>query len=181
MQVRNLHRRMVKAGYSSACFSFAISVSRSETRSEALIVTRVGDQLHAQALSFRQAAHPVSCLMMHGHRIMRSSFRRRLKASLRISRAFQATLKGNAANDSNLRVIILGPLKSPNVNFSSVVFSFWTSTLDIVELALDRSFIRCARIDGKLNMKKRISVFEKFRDDNNVAVLLLSLSCGAVG
>jgi len=100
---------------------------------------------------------------------------------LRISRAFQATQKGNAPNDSNLPVTILVPLKSPNVNFYSVVFSFWTATLDIVELALDRSSIRYARVDGKLNMKKRISAFEKFRDDINVAVLLLSLSCGAVG
>jgi SWI/SNF-related matrix-associated actin-dependent regulator of chromatin subfamily A3 len=72
-------------------------------------------------------------------------------------------------------------LKSPKANSSSVVFSFWTSTLDIVELALNRSSISCERVDGKLNMKKRVSAFQNFRDNKNVAVLLLSLSCGAVG
>lgn len=66
-------------------------------------------------------------------------------------------------------------------NAFSVVFSFWTSTLDIVELALSKTSIRHARVDGKMQMKRRMSEFEKFRDDGNVKVLLLSLSCGALG
>jgi len=63
----------------------------------------------------------------------------------------------------------------------SIVFSFWKSTLDLVKLALSDHGIECLQIDGTVSNKTRPQVLDKFRHDPNCRVLLLSLSCGAVG
>ncbi|KAK8057087.1 hypothetical protein PG996_011024 [Apiospora saccharicola] len=63
----------------------------------------------------------------------------------------------------------------------SIVFSFWTSTLAICEEALDGAGIRCERVDGTVKSREREKIFARFQDENDTKVLLLSLSCGAVG
>ncbi|KAI1057484.1 hypothetical protein LB507_011600 [Fusarium sp. FIESC RH6] len=63
----------------------------------------------------------------------------------------------------------------------SIVFSFWKSTLDLAHVALKAEKIACAQVDGTVPASLRPEVFERFRSDNSVQVLLLSLSCGAVG
>ncbi|KAK8109244.1 hypothetical protein PG984_015045, partial [Apiospora sp. TS-2023a] len=63
----------------------------------------------------------------------------------------------------------------------SIVFSFWTSTLDICKEALEDSGIRCERVDGTVKQKEREKAFARFQEKNDTQVLLLSLSCGAVG
>jgi SWI/SNF-related matrix-associated actin-dependent regulator of chromatin subfamily A3 len=64
---------------------------------------------------------------------------------------------------------------------SSVVFSFWTSTLDVVGTALERQDIPYARIDGNLSYTKRNAALKTFRENCAVRVALLTISCGAVG
>ena len=61
------------------------------------------------------------------------------------------------------------------------MFSTWRLTLDIVESGLDRASLRSIRFDGKVPQKKRQSVIEKFKTDPDIPVMLLTLSCGAVG
>ncbi|KAI0123225.1 SNF2 family N-terminal domain-containing protein, partial [Xylariales sp. AK1849] len=63
----------------------------------------------------------------------------------------------------------------------SIVFSFWKSTLDIARTALNEAGIACVQIDGKVKPKNRKTIFEKFQTDETTRILLLSLSCGAVG
>jgi SNF2 family DNA or RNA helicase len=63
----------------------------------------------------------------------------------------------------------------------SVVFSFWTSTLDVVGTALERKAIPYVRIDGKLSYTKRNAALKIFRENCAVRVALLTISCGAVG
>ncbi|KAH7024833.1 SNF2 family N-terminal domain-containing protein [Microdochium trichocladiopsis] len=63
----------------------------------------------------------------------------------------------------------------------SVVFSFWKATLDIARTSLDRSGIRCLQIDGSVKSKERAEILETFSAPNEIQVLLLSLSCGALG
>lgn len=63
----------------------------------------------------------------------------------------------------------------------SVVFSTWRLTLDIVEAGLDQASLRCIRFDGEVPQKDRQPVIEKFKTDPNIRVMLLTLSCGAVG
>jgi SNF2 family DNA or RNA helicase len=71
--------------------------------------------------------------------------------------------------------------KSIVADISSVVFSFWTSTLDVIEAALERKGIPCVRIDGNVAHGKRNAVLKTFRENQHVRVALLTISCGAVG
>jgi SNF2 family DNA or RNA helicase len=61
------------------------------------------------------------------------------------------------------------------------VFSTWRLTLDAVEAGIKHSGISYVRFDGKVPQKERQSVINKFRGDATVKVILLTLSCGAVG
>lgn len=54
-------------------------------------------------------------------------------------------------------------------------------TLDVVEEGIKRMGINHVRFDGKVPQKERQAVIDKFRRDPSVQVMLLTLSCGAVG
>ena len=62
----------------------------------------------------------------------------------------------------------------------SVVFSFWTSTLDLIALAL-KDCVRLTQLDGRLSTNERSAALTEFNEDPNVTVMLLSIGCGAVG
>ncbi|KAE8552362.1 hypothetical protein EYB25_006256 [Talaromyces marneffei] len=72
-------------------------------------------------------------------------------------------------------------LKAQPSDVKSVVFSTWRMSLDVVESGLKQAQIPCLRFDGKVPQKERKSVIDKFKHDPSVSVLLLTLSCGAVG
>lgn len=63
----------------------------------------------------------------------------------------------------------------------SVVFSSWTTTLDLVQSMLEQAPVPFVRVDGRVSSKKRGIAFDQFRDDPSIKVLLLSISCGAEG
>ncbi|KAI3340580.1 SNF2 family N-terminal domain-containing protein [Ustulina deusta] len=63
----------------------------------------------------------------------------------------------------------------------SVVFSTWRTTLDVVEQGLEKARIKHLRFDGKVPQKERKGIIDRFRKDPAVKVLLLTLTCGAVG
>lgn len=63
----------------------------------------------------------------------------------------------------------------------SVVFSTWRLTLDMVEKGLKNAGIRSIRFDGSVPQKERQSVVDGFKADPGIRVMLLTLSCGAVG
>ncbi|RYC56789.1 hypothetical protein CHU98_g9425 [Xylaria longipes] len=62
-----------------------------------------------------------------------------------------------------------------------VVFSAWRLTLDLVKAGLDQNSIQSIRFDGKVPQNERGAVVAKFRNDPDVRIMLLTLSCGAVG
>jgi SWI/SNF-related matrix-associated actin-dependent regulator of chromatin subfamily A3 len=64
---------------------------------------------------------------------------------------------------------------------ASIVFSTWRLTLDIVGTGLERVSIPYIRYDGKVPQKDRQSVLDQFKTDPTIRVMLLTLSCGAVG
>lgn len=64
---------------------------------------------------------------------------------------------------------------------ASVVFSFWKSTLDLAAAALAEEGFTCLQIDGKTPTVQRSVTLKHFSDLKTEAVLLMSLSCGAVG
>ncbi|KAK6853338.1 SNF2 family domain-containing protein [Apiospora arundinis] len=65
--------------------------------------------------------------------------------------------------------------------FKSVVFSAWTSHLDLIQLALDNNGITYTRLDGKMSRTARTAAMDSFRDDNAVHVILVSIMAGGLG
>lgn len=63
----------------------------------------------------------------------------------------------------------------------AVVFSFWTSTLDVIEERLKQRGIGYMRFDGKVSNKRRGVLLKSFHEDASVRVALITISCGAVG
>ncbi|KAI9805968.1 MAG: hypothetical protein M1825_000582 [Sarcosagium campestre] len=63
----------------------------------------------------------------------------------------------------------------------SVVFSGWTSHLDLIEIALNNAGIRYTRLDGKMNRLSRTAALDKFRDDDSIPVILVSVAAGGLG
>ncbi|PHH81832.1 hypothetical protein CDD82_7766 [Ophiocordyceps australis] len=62
-----------------------------------------------------------------------------------------------------------------------VVFSSWRLTLNIVAAGLEQAGITAIRFDGKVPQRDRQAAVDRFRNDADARVMLLTLSCGAVG
>ncbi|KAL2267535.1 hypothetical protein VTJ83DRAFT_4812 [Remersonia thermophila] len=65
--------------------------------------------------------------------------------------------------------------------FKSVVFSGWTSHLDLIQIALDNAGITYTRLDGKMSRAARNAAMDAFRDDPSVQVILVSIMAGGLG
>ena len=65
--------------------------------------------------------------------------------------------------------------------FKSVVFSGWTSHLDLIQIALDHAGITYTRLDGKMTRIARTNAMDAFRDDPKVHVILVSIMAGGLG
>lgn len=63
----------------------------------------------------------------------------------------------------------------------SVVFSTWTSHLDLISTALDANGITWVRLDGSMSRGARSEAMNIFRDDRNISVILVSISAGGMG
>ncbi|KAI9886665.1 MAG: hypothetical protein M1823_001508 [Watsoniomyces obsoletus] len=85
---------------------------------------------------------------------------------------------------------LLGHLKESQVEseahpeekpIKSVVFSGWTTHLDLIQVALENNDISYVRLDGKMSRDKRSESMETFRDDPTVTVMLVSIKAGGLG
>ena len=65
----------------------------------------------------------------------------------------------------------------------SVVFSCWTSYLDLIEIALEESDppFEYVRLDGKMSREKRKASLQAFDANPNVTVLIASIGVGGLG
>lgn len=65
----------------------------------------------------------------------------------------------------------------------SLVFSYWTATLDMLERHLQQIGVSYLRIDGRVPYKDRLNVLERFKTSPlaDIPVLLMSIQTGAVG
>lgn len=63
----------------------------------------------------------------------------------------------------------------------SIIFSQWTSFLDLLEIPLKRRGIGFLRFDGRLVQKQRERVLKEFSETKDKMVLLMSLKAGGVG
>ena len=63
----------------------------------------------------------------------------------------------------------------------AIIFSQWTSMLNVIERVLKKHDIRHVRYDGRRTGAQRASILSDFRSDPTISVLLMSLQCGALG
>ena len=71
------------------------------------------------------------------------------------------------------------PAEEPPIR--SVVFSGWTTYLDLIEHALEEHDIGHVRLDGSMSVKARSAVLQTFASDPTVVVLLVSIKAGGQG
>ena len=67
------------------------------------------------------------------------------------------------------------------IKFESVVFSYWTKTLDMIEEEFRLYSIPYSRYDGGLSTARRAQALQRFSKSPEIVVLLASLSCGGLG
>jgi SNF2 family DNA or RNA helicase len=75
----------------------------------------------------------------------------------------------------------LSILAEETPNHKVIVFSQFTSMLDIVEPFLNRAGHKFTRYDGSMRNDHREASLEKLRTDEKCRVLLCSLKCGSLG
>ncbi|ORZ08775.1 SNF2 family N-terminal domain-domain-containing protein [Lobosporangium transversale] len=63
----------------------------------------------------------------------------------------------------------------------SVVFSQWTSMLDLIEDGLRENKIKFTRLDGTMQRSDRTTAMMRFKERSDVSVILISLKAGGVG
>eukprot|EP01114_Cavostelium_apophysatum_P016220 TRINITY_DN4560_c0_g1_i4.p1 TRINITY_DN4560_c0_g1~~TRINITY_DN4560_c0_g1_i4.p1 ORF type:complete len:1288 (+),score=328.28 TRINITY_DN4560_c0_g1_i4:201-3866(+) len=63
----------------------------------------------------------------------------------------------------------------------SIVFSQWTSMLDLVEIPLKREGIKFVRLDGSMPQNQREKSVTSFKEDPSVTVFLISTKAGGLG
>ncbi|KAF8978355.1 hypothetical protein BGZ46_006567 [Entomortierella lignicola] len=63
----------------------------------------------------------------------------------------------------------------------SVVFSQWTSMLDLIEDGLNENHIKFTRLDGTMQRNDRTTSMIRFKERADVSVILISLKAGGVG
>lgn len=76
---------------------------------------------------------------------------------------------------------LLNYYKNMDPNAKSVIFSQFTTNLDLIEIMLIQQGIPALRVDGRQPTKIRETIMEKFRTDQRYPVLLVSLRAGGVG
>ena len=63
----------------------------------------------------------------------------------------------------------------------SVIFSGWTSHLDLIQFALEANSFRYTRLDGGMTRKARTQALDDFRDDPSIPIILVSIMAGGLG
>ena len=89
----------------------------------------------------------------------------------------------NGASSAKISSLVshLRRLRREDPQTKSVVFSQFTSFLDLIEPALERDGIAFLRFDGSMAQKARAAVLAEFAARERGVVLLLSLRAGGVG
>ncbi|KAG0368749.1 hypothetical protein BGZ54_001231 [Gamsiella multidivaricata] len=71
--------------------------------------------------------------------------------------------------------------KTGEAHTKSVIFSQWTSMLDLIEDGLRENKIKFTRLDGTMQRSDRTTALTDFKDKPDVSVILISLKAGGVG
>jgi SNF2 family DNA or RNA helicase len=105
-----------------------------------------------------------------------------LEALLRLRQAacHRALIPGQEAGDSSkLRTLMEALDNVVAEGHKAIVFSQWTSLLDLTEPAIERARIGFSRLDG--STRDRAAVVREFQDASGPPVMLVSLKAGGTG
>ncbi|XP_062108134.1 DNA repair protein RAD5B isoform X2 [Humulus lupulus] len=96
---------------------------------------------------------------------------------------FQVDIEKNWKESSKVSSLLhcLERICSSGSGEKSIVFSQWTTFLDLLEIPLKKRRIGYLRYDGGLSQKQRERVLNEFNDTKEKMVLLMSLRAGGVG
>ncbi|KAL8515725.1 hypothetical protein ACS0TY_014417 [Phlomoides rotata] len=96
---------------------------------------------------------------------------------------FQLDVNKNWTESSKITKLLdcLEGIRNSGSGEKSIVFSQWTSFLDLLEIPLRKRNFEFLRFDGKLAQKQRGQVLHEFAGSKRKTVLLMSLKTGGVG
>jgi SNF2 family DNA or RNA helicase len=122
-----------------------------------------------------QASKPIAASSLLGRRSRASSFlkgggSKKLKTIAEAPSPFDASAQAEASDDA-----------AAQRNDKVIVFSQWTSMLDLVEGALNGAGYAFRRVDGSLSIVQREEQLKDFKTRHDVKVLLLSLRAASLG
>lgn len=79
-------------------------------------------------------------------------------------------------------ITISGRLRDQDPCFRCVIFSQFTSFLDLIEVVLQREGLPSGRFDGSMDVKKRTAAIADFKaSSQGPKALVVSLKAGGVG
>ncbi|DBA87235.1 hypothetical protein WJX77_012520 [Trebouxia sp. C0004] len=87
---------------------------------------------------------------------------------------FQSSTKLEALREEVHKMLQADP------SAKAIVFSQFTSMLDLVSFRLEQTGVKCVRLQGSMSMEHRDRMIEKFTHDPDVRVFLMSLKAGGV-
>jgi SNF2 family DNA or RNA helicase len=67
------------------------------------------------------------------------------------------------------------------LTYSSVIFSGWTTHLDLIQIALEAANFKYVRLVGSMGRKQRAASLETFREDPSICIILVSIGAGGLG
>jgi SNF2 family DNA or RNA helicase len=76
---------------------------------------------------------------------------------------------------------VLRAMRERSADEKCLIFSQWTSMMDIIAYHLDRAGFLSCRLDGSMSMARRKDEIEKFKSDKNCTVFLISMHAGGTG
>ncbi|KAI1334782.1 RAD5-like protein [Xylariaceae sp. FL0016] len=91
----------------------------------------------------------------------------------------EAQVERRSAKTDHLETIVKKHLRDPNSKV--VIFSQWTSYLDIIEGAFSKSGISSNRLEGCMSPSQRDDAIQALNDDPSMRVMLASLNAASVG
>ncbi|HXU65346.1 MAG TPA: DEAD/DEAH box helicase, partial [Polyangia bacterium] len=147
-------------------------------RTDAVLRVELGDSERAVYDAVRAATRDeVLALLANGKGVMQA-----LEALLRLRQAacHPSLVPGQSApSSSKLETLVAALETAVAENHKALVFSQWTSLLDLIEPALTRAELAFTRLDG--STRDRGEVVSRFQADDGPPVMLVSLKAGGSG
>ncbi|KAK6227426.1 DNA repair protein rad5 [Colletotrichum tabaci] len=87
----------------------------------------------------------------------------------------------NTSGHSEKLSAVIQKIVTRNSDSKHIVFSYWTSTLDLLSKLLHKSEVYHVQVDGRTSYVERSRRLEAFKENTDIPVLLMSVETGALG